>query len=329
MTYLATLLQSFFTDYVHTQRSLSANTIASYRDTWRIFIKHLATLSGTSADELRLDHLDRTTVTGFLAYLRDDRTNTAATRNHRLTAIRSLLAYALPDHPEYAETIRQILGIRPSKTTTPALAYLSEEESRALLAAPATGSWIGRRDQAMLVLAITTGLRISELIGLDTGDIDLGASPFIRCEGKGRKRRTTPLTVEVREQMRLYLDERAQHSGTVLFPGPRGRPLSRDAIESRLAIHVATAAAACPSIANKHVSWHSLRHTTAMNLLHAGVDITVIALWLGHEQTSTTDIYLHADMETKKRALERTRSPEVESGVYTPPPDLLTWLDSL
>ncbi|MGC2978051.1 site-specific integrase [Brevibacterium sp. FAM 25378] len=127
MTYLATILQSFFTDYVHTQRSLSANTIASYRDTWRIFIKHLTTLNRVCADELRLDHLDRATVTGFLAYLRDVRANTAATRNHRLTAIRSLLAYALPDHPEYAETIRQILSIRPSKTATPTLAYLSEE----------------------------------------------------------------------------------------------------------------------------------------------------------------------------------------------------------
>ncbi|MDN5910879.1 tyrosine-type recombinase/integrase [Brevibacterium aurantiacum] len=329
MTYLATILQSFFTDYVHTQRSLSANTIASYRDTWKILIKYLASTSGTAADELRLEALDRAAVTGFLAYLRDDRANAAATRNHRLTAIRSLAAFALPDHLEHAECLRQILAIKPSKTPTPTVAYLSDDEVLALLAAPVTTSWIGRRDQAMLALTVATGLRISELIALTIGDVDMGASPFINCVGKGRKHRVTPLTVEISQQMRHYLDERTQHPGTALFPGRRGRSLSRDAIESRLAVHVASAALSCPSITSKQITWHTLRHTTAMNLLHSGVDITVIALWLGHEQTSTTDVYLHADMETKKQALEQTRSPEIEPGVYAPAPRVLAWLDSL
>lgn len=329
MTYLATILQSFFTDYVHTQRSLSANTIASYRDTWKIFIKYLASTGGSCADELQLEALDRAAVTSFLAYLKDDRANTAATRNHRLTAIRSLVAFALPDHLDHAESLRQILAIKPAKTPTSTVAYLADDEVRALLAAPVTTSWIGRRDQAMLALTVATGLRISELIALTISDIDMGASPFINCVGKGRKHRATPLAVEVSAQMRQYLDERTQRPGTALFPGPRGRPLSRDAIESRLSAHVASATLSCPSMASKHVTWHTLRHTTAMNLLHSGVDITIIALWLGHEQTSTTDVYLHADMETKKQALEQTRPPEVDPGVYAPAPKVLAWLDSL
>lgn len=329
MTYLATILQSFFTDYVHTQRSLSAHTIASYRDTWKIFIKYLVSTSGNCADQLRLEALDRAAVTAFLAHLRDDRANTAATRNHRLTAIRSLAAFALPDHLEHAECLRQVLAIKPSKTTISTVAYLADDEVRALLSAPVTTSWIGRRDQTMLALTVATGLRISELIALTISDVDMGASPFINCVGKGRKHRATPLTLEVSQQMRHYLDERTQRPGTALFPGPRGRPLSRDAIESRLRVHVASAVLKSPSMARKKVTWHTLRHTTAMNLLHSGVDITVIALWLGHEQTSTTDIYLHADMETKKQTLEQTRSPKVEPGVYTPAPKILAWLDSL
>lgn len=227
---------------------------------------------------------------------------------------------------DHAECLRQILTIKPEKTTPPTLAYLTDDEVLALLAALVTTSWIGRRDQTMLSLTVATGLRISELIDLTISDVDIRASP---CVGKGRKHRATPLTDEVSKQVRHYLDERTQHPGAALFPGPRGRPLSRDAIESRLTVHVVSAAASCPSMTSKQITWHTLRHTTAMNLLHSGVDVTVIALWLGHEQTSTTDVYLHADMETKKQALEQTRSPEIEPGVYTPTPGVLAWLDRL
>lgn len=329
MTPVTRVLQSFFTDYVHTQRSLSANTIASYRDTWKLLIKHITVETGVATDRIQLENLTRATVTGFLAYLRDERHNTAATRNHRLTAIRALLAYALPDHPEHADHIRQILTIRPSRTTRPTLAYFTEEETEELLAAPDATTWIGRRDHTMLALTLSTGLRISELIALKTTHVHTGTSAFVQCEGKGRKHRATPISNEVRDLARAYLDERSTHPGTVLFPGPHGRALSRDAIEARLKIHVRTAATRCPSLTTKQVSWHTLRHTTAMNLLHAGVDITVIALWLGHEQTSTTDIYLHHDMATKKAALELTRPPQVEAGTYTPAPDVLAWLDGL
>lgn len=329
MTYLSTILQSFFTDYVHTQRSLSAHTIGSYRDTWRLLIKHITASSSVAADQIQLTDLDRDSVTTFLASLRDTRGNSAATRNHRLTAIRALLAYALPDHPEHADHIRQILAIRPSKTAKPELHYLNRIETDALLNAPDTTTWTGRRDQAMLTLTINTGLRISELIALETNHIHTGASPYVECQGKGRKHRSTPMTIATGDQMRKYLDERLNREGTALFPGPRGHALSRDAIERRLAVHLTSAARFCPSITAKHLTWHSLRHTSAMNLLHAGVDITVIALWLGHEQTTTTEIYLHHDMETKKNALEHTRPPQVEPGTYVPPADILAWLNNL
>lgn len=328
MTYLATALQSFFTDYVHTQRGLSPHTVSSYRDTWRLFIKHLTHTTGVSADGLELADITRDTVTSFLDHLQQ-RGNTASTRNIRLTGIRVLLAYVLADHPDHAEDIRQVLAIRPAKTVTPQLSYLTDTETDALLHAPDTATWVGRRDHALLALVIATGLRITELITLDVTSIHSGQGPHVQCQGKGRKHRTTPLDPATADHMSAYLAERATRPGTALFPGPKGSSLSRDAVERRLAIHVATAVKTCPSLSGKHVTMHSLRHTTAMRLLHAGVDLIVIALWLGHEQTSTTDIYLHADMDTKKKALERTRPASTEPGIYTPAPDILRWLQHL
>ncbi len=329
MSYLVTALQTFFTDYVHTQRSLSANTIASYRDTWRIFIKYLTAARGVPADLVQLEHIDRDAVTGFLVYLRDERANSATTRNQRLTAIRSVMAYTLPDHPEHGDHIRQILALRPAKATRPQLHYLNAEETEALLAAPDTSTWTGRRDHALFTLAVTTGLRISEITSLTTAQIHLGGAPFVECDGKGRKHRSTPINMATCDVMRGYLQERSTHPGIALFPGPRGRHLSRDAVEHRLHTHLESAGRHCSTLPGKHLTFHVLRHTCAMNLLHAGVDITVISLWLGHEQTTTTDIYLHHDMQTKLEAMERTRPPGIEPGIYTPPADILAWLDTL
>lgn len=329
MTYLTTVLQAFFTDYAHTQRSLSPNTITSYRDTWKIFIKHSAATTHQGADRLLLEHITRDVITGFLYYLEHERGNAPATRNQRLTAIRAVMAHALPDYPEHADHIRQILAIPQAKTPKQRLHHLTEPETKALLEAPNTTTWVGRRDQALLTLAISTGLRISEIISLTTKSVHLTDAANVECEGKGRKHRATPIDPKTTILMREYLKERHTRPGAALFPGPKGKPLSRDAIESRLRTHLKTAQEHSPTLPGKHITFHCLRHTCAMNLLNAGVDITVIALWLGHEQTTTTDIYLHQSMKTKYEAMERTRPPNTKPGTYKPDPDILTWLNAL
>lgn len=329
MNTLATSLQTYFTTFAHTQRDLSANTIASYRDTWRMLLKHLTVTLGVPTDALDFDALTTTNVTGFLDHLEHARGNSTKTRNVRLTAIRAVLGRALPDHPEHAATITQVLAIPPKRTTRPVIEFLTPTEVNALLAAPDHQTWTGRRDHALLTMAVQTGLRISELCSLTRADIHLGTGPHIACTGKGRRQRITPLTRATLNTMKNYLTERATHPGTVLFCGPHGQPLSRDALEHRLAKHLTTATTTCPSLAAKHVTMHTLRHTAAMNLLTAGVDITVIALWLGHTDTHSTDAYLHANMAIKQAALDRTRPPDVKPGTYRPEPDLLAWLTAL
>ena len=329
MNTLATSLQTYFTTFAHTQRDLSANTIASYRDTWRMLLKHLTVTLGVPTDALDFDALTTTNVTGFLDHLEHARGNSTKTRNVRLTAIRAVLGRALPDHPEHASTITHVLAIPPKRTTRPVIEFLTPTEVNALLAAPDHQTWTGRRDHALLTMAVQTGLRISELCSLTRADIHLGTGPHIACTGKGRRQRITPLTRATLNTMKNYLTERATHPGTVLFCGPHGQPLSRDALEHRLAKHLTTATTTCPSLAAKHVTMHTLRHTAAMNLLTAGVDITVIALWLGHTDTHSTDAYLHANMAIKQAALDRTRPPDVKPGTYRPEPDLLAWLTAL
>jgi integrase/recombinase XerD len=329
MTLLASSLQRYFTEYAHIQRELSPNTISAYRDTWRLLIKHTTTNRAVPADAIDLDIIDADLVTGFLDHLQTERGNSTTTRNARLTAIRAVLAYVLPDHPEHGDTIARVLAIPAKRRATPPLQFLTNAETNALLAAPDPHTWTGRRDRALLTLAVQTGLRISELIGLTAGDVQLTTAPHVTCTGKGRRHRATPLTPATVAVVTPYLAERATHPGTALFPGPRGEHLSRDALEHRLTKHLATAANSCPSLTGKHATMHTLRHTTAMNLLQAGVDVAVIALWLGHQNTASTDPYLHADMTIKQKAIDRTRSPDIKPGTYTPAPGILSWLDSL
>lgn len=329
MNALATSLQTYFTTFAHTQRDLSANTISSYRDTWRMLLKYLNATLGTPVDALDLDAVTATNVTAFLDHLQQERGNNAKTRNTRLTAIRSVLSRALPDHPEHAATITQVLAIPPRRTTRPVIEFLTPAETQALLTAPDQQTWTGRRDHALLAMTVQTGLRISEICSLTYDDIHLGAGPYIACTGKGRRQRLTPLTKTTVTTMTNYLAEPRSRPGVALFCGPHGQPLSRDALEHRLARHLATAAITCPSIGAKHVTMHTLRHTAAMNLLSAGVDVSVIALWLGHADTHSTAAYLHADMATKQAAIDRTRPPEVNPGTYQPEPDLLAWLTAL
>lgn len=329
MNALATSLQTYFTTFAHTQRDLSSNTIGSYRDTWRMLIKYLTMTLGVPADKLDFEAVTATNITGFLDYLEQERGNSAKTRNVRLTAIRSVLGRALPDHPEHAATITQILAIPPRRTTRPVIEFLTPDEVVALLAAPDPTTWTGRRDHALLAVAVQTGLRISEISSLTVDDIHLGTGPRVTCTGKGRRQRITPLTRATVSAMTDYLTERVTRPGAALFCGPHGQALSRDALEHRLTKHLTAATIVCPSLAGKHVTMHTLRHTAAMNLLTAGVDVAVIALWLGHADTHSTDAYLHADMTIKQAALDRTRPPDVKPGTYRPEPDILAWLTAL
>ncbi len=329
MSSLAPTLQAFFTDRLIAQRQASPHTIAAYRDTLRLLLAFAAQQTGRQPSALDIDDLDAPLIGAFLDHLEHERANSVRTRNARLAAIRSLFRYAALRHPEHADTIQRVLAIPPKRFERALITFLTEPETAAVLAAPDHGTWTGRRDRAMLLLAAQTGLRASELIGLACSDVHLGAGAHVSCLGKGRKQRITPLTKQTVAALRAWLAERAGKPDHPLFPTRTGRTLSRDAIERRLAKHAATATAACPSLAAKKITPHVLRHTAAMRLLHAGVDTSVIALWLGHEQIETTQIYLHADMELKEQALARTTPPNVPPGRYRPPDSILAFLEAI
>lgn len=329
MNALAIELQTYFTTFAHAQRDLSGHTISAYRDTWRMLITFLSERTGTSIERIDIADIDTENITAFLDHLQHERGNSIATRNTRLSAIRAVLTHALPAHLDHAGTITRVLAIPPKRHPKPMLEFLTTKEADALIAAPDRSRWTGRRDHALLVLAIQTGLRISELTSLKQTDIHLGTGANVTCTGKGRRTRATPLTAITVAVMTGYLTERSTRPGEALFCGPRGQHLSPDALEHRLKTHTAAAAEHCPSITDKHVTMHTLRHTTAMNLLAHGVDISVIALWLGHQHTHSTDAYLHADMNIKQAAIDRTRPPNTLPGTYQPEPDILTWLATL
>jgi integrase/recombinase XerD len=329
VTALAPTLQAFFTDRLARQRHASGQTVAAYRDAWRLLLSFAADRTGKQPGKLDIADLDAPLIGDFLDHLERGRGNSPRTRNARLAAIRSMFAYAALHHPEHAETIARVLAIPPKRFDRALVTWLTEPEVDALLAAPDKATWAGRRDHAMLALAAQTGLRISELTGLTCGDVHLGTGPHVSCHGKGRKQRITPLTTVTVTVLRAWLAERHSKPGHSLFPNRTGGRLSRDAVEKRLAQHVTVAEAGCPTLKNKNVTAHTLRHTAAMRLLHAGVDTSVIALWLGHEQADTTQIYLHADLELKEKALARTTPTATTPGRYKPPDQLLAFLESL
>ncbi len=329
MTALAPSLQAYFTDRLIGQRAASPNTIAAYRLTFCLLLRFASQRTGKPPSELDIAQLDAPLIAAFLEHLQQERGNSAATRNNRLAAIHSLFAYLALHHPEHAATIQRVLAIPPKRTERNLLAYLTEPEVDALLAACDQAAWTGRRDHAMLALTIQAGLRISELAGLVCQDITLAAGANVHTIGKGRKERRTPLTPPTKATLNAWLRERAGAPEDPLFPTITGKRLSRDAIERRLARHVAVAAQTCPSITTKRVTMHTLRHTAAMRLLLAGNDITVIALWLGHEQISTTNIYLHADMTHKQQAIDRTKPLAAKPGRYRPPDTLIAFLEAL
>jgi integrase/recombinase XerD len=329
MTALAPILEAFFTDRLMTQRGASPHTIASYRDTFTLLLGYIHQQTGKLPAQLDLADMDAATIGAFLQQLETSRGNSAATRNARLAAIRSLFRYASLRAPEHAALIGRVLAIQPKRTATTIVSFLTRGELNALLAAPDRGTWHGRRDHALLVFAAQTGLRVSELTGLATHDVHLGTGPHAYCRGKGRKDRATPLTAHTVQVLATWLAEQDAGTTSPLFATRAGTPLSRDAVEHLVTRHATTAARTCPTLQAKKITPHTLRHTAAMNLLHAGVDITVIALWMGHESPATTRIYLHADMALKEKAIARTTPPDTPAGRYQPPDELLTFLSQL
>jgi integrase/recombinase XerD len=329
VTAAAATVQAFFTERLARQRRASPHTIAAYRDTLRLLLSFAAEHAATMPCRLGFADLTAPVITAFLDHCEQQRRNSTRTRNARLAAIHSLFSYAALRHPEHAADIERVLAIPPKRASQTIVTYLTDDEASALLAAPDRATRTGRRDHAWILLAIQTGLRASELTSLTCGDVHLGHGAYAACHGKGRKDRITPLTPGTVTTLRAWLTERGGQPADPLFITSRGGPLSHDALQQRLAAHAAKAASTSPTLATKKITPHVLRHTAAMRLLHAGTDITVIALWLGHESVTTTQIYLQADMALKQQALDRTTPLTTPPGRYRPPDQLLAFLEAL
>ena len=328
MTGLAPLLQAFFTTRLTGQYGASVHTIAAYRDTWRLLLRYAATTTGTAPAALDLTQVNSDLISGFLTYLETDRGNTISTRNARLAAVHSLFTYAAYQHPEHADLIGRVLAIPAKRAPRTEITYLTPPEVTALLNAPDPSTSTGRPDHAMIQVAVTTGMRVAEFTALRVADTHLGTGAHVVCHGKGRKERITPLDRQTVRVLRDLISHTAPDA--FVFPTRDGTRMSHDAVTARLALHTAAATAACPTLTGKTVTAHVLRHTAAMRLLTAGIDSTVIALWLGHESIETTQVYLHANIKTKEDALARTRPTGASPGRYTVTDDtLLAFLDGL
>jgi site-specific recombinase XerD len=329
MTAIAPTMQSFFTDRLIKQRRVSPRTIAVYRDTMRLLVTFTRDRHGRPAHQLDWADLDTATITAFLEHCEQTRNNSTRTRNLRLTAIRSLFAYAALRHSEHAGTIQQVLAIPPKRFDKPTITFLTNDQIDALVAAPDMSRWEGRRDRAFLLTALQTGLRVSELVGLNCSDITTGTGAAVTCIGKGRRHRAVPLTTPTQAVLRVWTNERAGQANDPLFPTRTGNRLSSDAVQRLVRKHAITAATTCPTIRPDQIHPHTLRHSCAMTLLHAEVDTAVIALWLGHADLRSTNAYLHADMTIKQRALDRTTPTTSPPGRYKPTDTLLAFLEAL
>jgi site-specific recombinase XerD len=325
----SSLLQRFFTDRLLAQLGASPHTIAGYRDAFRLLLRFAAEHFGRAPSELRTEELDVSFLCKFLQHLELERCNCTRTRNNRLSALQGFFRYVSFSEPALALHCQRVLSIPAKRYERRPVEFLSEEEIAALVAAPDSERWIGRRDRALLFLAVQTGLRNSEITSLQCQDVEFGTGAHVRCLGKGRKMRCTPLRPDVVAVLKKWLTERDGHPHDPLFPSSRGLRLSADALQRLVAKHAAVASQTCPSLKGKTVTPHTLRHSAAMSLLRRGVDLSVIALWLGHESSETTQIYLHADMGIKEQALAHATSSGFVPDRYLPEDSLLTFLESL
>ena len=329
MSLLAPTLQKFFSDRLLTQRQVSPATVAAYRDAFRLLFRFIADTKKLAPSRLDFADLEAPTIGAFLTYLETGRGNSVRSRNARLAAIHSLFRFAAFEHPEHADLIARVLSIPQKRFDRGIVSFLTKEEAEAILAAPDLDTWIGRRDHALLTVAVQTGLRVAELTGLRREDVVLKTGAHIRCRGKGRKQRSTPLTAGTVATLREWLKAHDAQPLSPLFPSRHGTPLSTDAVEWLVSKYAKAAVSSCPSLGSRRVTPHVLRHSAAMFLREAGVDISVIALWLGHESIAATQIYMHADLAVKQRALDRMTPLENAPNRYRPPDSLLAYLDTL
>lgn len=323
------LLQRFFADRLVRQLDASPHTVASYRDTFRLLLHFANDRLGRAPSDLKIDDLEATFLVQFLVYLEKERHVSVRTRNTRLAAIHSFFRYVAFCEPAHALLCQRILAIPSKRYEHGPIEFLSENECNALIEAPDTSKWLGRRDHSLLLLAIQTGLRNSEIISLTCQNVALGTGAHVRCLGKGRKARCTPLQSDAVKVLKPWMAENRGRHDDPVFPSSRGGFLSRDALERLVKRHVISASQKCPSLNGRAITPHTLRHSAAMSLLRRGVDLTVIALWLGHESTETTMVYLHADMELKERALKHASKSKTIPERFQPPDNLLAFLESL
>jgi integrase/recombinase XerD len=324
------LVQSFFAEHLVQQRALSPRTVAAYRDTFRLFLTFLEKTTGKPPTSIRLTDINAKLVLAFLAHLEKVRKNAARSRNARLAAIRSFLKYATHHDVSALLTIQQVMAIPMKRFDRPMLGFLSREEIQAILEAPDTRSWTGQRDRVLFAVLYNTGVRVSEIINVCAKDAILDTSPSIHILGKGRKQRTVPLWRSTVTQLRAWKRRLGAISPDApLFPNRDGVRMTRSNVRQRLEAAIQVAAEKHPQLLKRVISPHTFRHTTAMHLLQSGVDITVIALWLGHESPATTHIYVEADLTMKERALGKLRAPKTKSVRYRPPDQLLQFLQNL
>ena len=328
MSTFTVTLQSFFTTFLVGQKAASHHTISAYRDAFSMFLRHLHDTTGTMPDAVEFADMNAEAITAFLTYLETVRKNTIRTRNARLAALHAFFAYAAYLHPEHADLIARVLAIKSKKTSTTVLTYLTDPEVDALLRAPDQTTLTGRRDHAIILVFLTTGLRVSELAASTLQDLQLSKPAYLLCHGKGR---ITPLNRLTTLALREWVERRtnSQPQDPVFTAQGSIRALGRDAIAARLRVHCATAAALCPSLQSKTVTPHTLRHTCAMRMLDAGIDITSIALWFGHESTQATQAYLHADLGMKERAMARINPIGHKGPRFNPKDRMLAFLESL
>jgi site-specific recombinase XerD len=322
-------VQRFFTERLATQLRASQNTVASYRDTFRLLLKYASDHLGRAPTDLQVADINADLVGEFLSFVETARGNTARSRNTRLSAIRSFFKYVALNEPQLLYHCQRILAMPVKRHEKRTIDYLNRTEIEALIAAPDLMTWSGRRDHTLLLLALQTGLRVSEIINLKCEDIVLGTGAHVRCMGKGRKERSTPLRKYCATALRNWLAEHAGDHSKPLFVSNRGDRLSRDAVERIVRKYVELASNRCATLKGKRVTPHVLRHSAAMQLLQNGVDSTVIALWLGHESVETTQMYIHANIELKEQAMEKTKPVTAPSGRYQPSDELLAFLEAL